>query len=110
VPVGEGIGRYNSCPEQGSVSVARAIGFFSKCCLTSGLLSARKLFSLLAYKSTRADSCGQIFGWSAAGQRRIPTGNKREWRSIEGSELMIKRPSGAMSYCQFAMRSATIRV
>jgi hypothetical protein len=27
-----------------------------------------KLFSLLAYKSTRADSCGQTFGWSAADQ------------------------------------------
>jgi hypothetical protein len=34
---GEGIGHYNSCPEQGGLSVARPIGFFSKCCLTSGL-------------------------------------------------------------------------
>ena len=36
VPVGEGIRRYNSCPEQGSLSVALPIGFFSKCCLTTG--------------------------------------------------------------------------
>ena len=42
--------------------------------------SARKLFSLLAYKSIRGDSCGQIFAWSAADQCRIPAADKRERR------------------------------
>jgi hypothetical protein len=33
LPPNEGMWRYGSIPEQGSLSVACAIGFFSKCCL-----------------------------------------------------------------------------
>ena len=36
-------GATGSSPEQGSLSVARAIGFFSKCCLAFGLPTTRKV-------------------------------------------------------------------
>lgn len=80
----------------------------------ASITSAHELVSLFYKKSSttnRLESESQILGRSAAGQGRILTANKREWRSgIEGSELIKTRLSGIMSYCQLATLTSTMRV
>jgi Lipocalin-like domain len=64
-------------------------------------------------------------GYLRAGRKVAPRSLGGQWQAnaayqpvisvsgeavFEGSELPTKRPSGATSYCQFAMRSAAIRV
>ena|SRR6267154_434488 len=57
----------------------------------------------------------KVAATSLGGQRRAnaasqPVTSVSGEAVFEGSELMIKQPSGATSYCQFAIRSAAMRV